>query len=129
MKQILKNSNNITITYNNTHYTIDNCKDKFIELLDNAYTTPSYIIANHNDIIRAKESGLWIELLFDKCQDYKNLRFDSILVNIKPKYNFINLIRCQDGEYSGKCINFNLSNNTTNLYNEIMGEIKKQNEK
>lgn len=129
MKQILKKSNNAVVIYNNIKYSIDNCKNKFIGLLDGAYITPSYFTANHKDIVQAKQNGLWLELYFESTQDYKGLQFDGILVNIKPKYNFINLIRCQNDEYIGKCINYNLSINTTNLYNEIMGEIKNNNEK
>jgi len=129
MKKILKKSNNIIVTNNNITYTIKNCKDLFIEILEGSYTTPSYITANHKDIIKAKEKGLWLEFFFECCQSYKDLEFDSLLVNIKPKYNFINFIRCKDGEYSGKCINFNLAINTSYIFNEIMKEIEDNNAK
>ena len=124
MRQILKSATSIIIINNNQTYQVDNCAEKLIDLLDQSYTTPSYVTANHPDITRAKEKGLWIEISFESRMSFKDLPFDRLLINLKPKYTFLNIFRCVDDKYTGKCFNFNLATNTTNLYKEIMNEIK-----
>lgn len=124
MREILNNLSSIEILNDNKSYNIDNIKEKLIELLDGAYSTPAFAIADHEELIKAKEKGLWIEISFDNTQNYNSYDFDKLLFSLKPKYNFINFYRMTGDEYNGKCIFFNLAYKTTDLYKEIMKNIK-----
>jgi len=108
----------IIVTKNSEKITI-NIKKNLIELLEGSYFTPSYVIADNDSILKAKNSGIWIEVIMDRITTFKGYTFSSLLFQLKPKYNFLTLIRKENDKYSGKCININLSNNTTELYKLI----------
>ena len=128
MKEILKDLNKIVVFKDNHCQKID-IKDEFIELIEGAYTTPSYAAADNDVLCKAREKGVWIELVFNKEIGYNEYKFEKLLMQLKPKYNFINFFRGIAVNYSGRCITLNLATNTTGLYKSITKKIEETNEK
>ena len=124
MKNTLLKAKNSILTYDNKIIELDNISNIITTLLENSYSTPSYVIANEDELLNAKEKGLWLEFEFEEVEKFKDFEFESLLITIKPKYNFLTLYRKTNGTYNGKCINLNLSNSTTGIFKEIMKSIK-----
>ena len=121
MKDLISKAK-IIVTKDNEQITI-NIKKDLLELLEGAYFTPSYVVAKNDEILRAKDKGVWIEVIMDKVTSFKDYSFSSLLFQLKPKYNFLTFIRKENDTYTGKCINYNLATNTTQLY-KIITEVK-----
>lgn len=124
MKDILKKASQIKIYIDNTEIKINNIKEKLIDLLDGSYSTPSYIDIDDEDIIANRQKGIWIEITFGDTHKFNDYPFEKLLLSLKPKYNFLNLARYNDGKYDGRCLTFNLATKTTNLYKEILNIVK-----
>lgn len=116
MKELITKSKTIHINNNNQSIKIDNIKELLIELFEGSYFSPSYVTVRDSDVKRIRQNGIWIELIFGDSIEYKGYNFSSLLFQVKPKYNFVTLMRGQDDIFEGKCINVNLANNTTELY-------------
>ena len=124
MKNTLSKAQKIILTHDNTIIELEGLQDIIFALLENSYTTPSYVVANEKELTKAREKGIWIEFEFKNKEQFKDFEFESLLMPIKPRYNFLTLYRKTNGNYTGKCINLNLSINTNSAYKEIMKKIK-----
>ena len=129
MKEIIEKAQQFIITNDNTAYEIPNIKNELMSLLDGSYFSSSYATVEHNIVMQSKEKGLWLEIVFENQQNFKDYVFDRLLIQLKPKYNFLNLIRCNNEIFSGKCIFINLAKSTTEFYKKILNTIKDNYEK
>lgn len=120
MKDLIKTAK-IIVTKDNQILDL-NIKNELLNLLEGAYFTPSYVVANNDEILRAKTKGIWIEIIMDKISTFKDYTFSTLLFQLKPKYNFLTFIRKENDTFTGKCINYNLATNTTQLYKIITEE-------
>ena len=120
MKEILSKSK-LVITKDNSEIYL-NIKKELIELLEGSYFSPSYVVADNEEILKAKSKGIWIEAIMNGNTKFKDYSFDSLLFQLKPKYSFLTFIRKENDEYSGKCININLATSTTRLFKLITEE-------
>ena len=123
MKDIISKAKKIIITNDNQEYSIKYIKDSLVLMLEGSYFSPSYVSVQSKDIDIARTKGLWIEIFFHTEKKYKDYTFTKLLFQLKPKYNFVTLIRGNEN-YSGKCININLATSTTEIYKEIFDKIK-----
>ena len=126
MKEIISKAQKIVVNYDNQEYNIKNIKQKIMDLLDGAYFSPSYVTIEQDIVDNARKEGLWIELFFNELKSYKDYTFEKLLIQIKPKYNFVTLMRGHS-EYNGKCIGLNLATNTSDFYKEIIDAIEGNN--
>jgi hypothetical protein len=118
LKEIV-NSSNITIKYNNQEIIVPDIKEELCSIVDNCYLAPCMAMANDSALETARLTGLWIELIFEELQTYKEFEFEKLLINLFPKHDFLVLHRFLDGKYQGKSITINLSYKTTSLYKYI----------
>ena len=81
----------------------------------NAHDMPAFAVSLDNEIIKEKESGLWLELMFDKTQTFNEMPFDALLFKIEENNSGLNLIRKHNGKYEGRCFYLNLNENLNNL--------------
>ena len=123
MKELIAKAKKIIIAYDNHEYSIKYIKDSLVSLLEGSYFSPSYVTIRTQNIDTIRSKGLWIEIFFHNEKTYKDYTFSKILFQLKPNYNFITMIRGNE-DYSGKCININLATNTTQLYEEILDNLK-----
>lgn len=120
---IIKNCNSFKIIYKGKYYENKDVQDFFEKSLINSYFAPSYVTADNTIITHESKKGIWLEISFNELRTFSNHSFTKLLTPIKPKCNWLTFYRNIDGEYSGKCINLNLSGTTTDLYNIIKEHI------
>lgn len=122
--EIIDNFNKLIVYKDGIPYeNIEGVEELFRELLEHSYFTSSLAIAEHKVIMEQKNKGVWLELEYSSVRNYRESKFEKILIPIKPKYDYINLYRYHDREYQGRCFGLSLAIKTTNLYNRIIGGI------
>ncbi len=81
----------------------------------NANEMPAFAVSN-DDLTRQKlADGTWIELQFSREQNYNDLPFEALLIEVDASFEGVNLIRKINGKYEGRCFYLNLSGDLTEL--------------
>lgn len=80
-----------------------------------SHDMPAFAVSLHNETIKEKQDGLWIELNFDNTQTFNEMPFDSLLFKVEENDSGLNLIRKHNGKYEGRCFYLNLNENLNNL--------------
>ena len=88
-------------------------------MIENSYFAPSYIVAEDNKVSYLTKVGYWLELKYESTEHFKDYSFDTLLIPIKPKCDWLTLYRGIDNRYDGKCLNLNLSVKTTDFHKLI----------
>lgn len=126
LNDIILNYKDIHVYVDNKEYTIPDIKNYLTALFESSYFTPSVAtLDNAIDLLRVK--GIWIELDYGKEISIRNTPFCKLLFSIKPKYDYINLIRYDNGKYQGKCLGLTLAHKTTEIYNNIRRATSEEN--
>ncbi|MBE5758239.1 MAG: hypothetical protein E7345_04915 [Clostridiales bacterium] len=118
LREIIENSKDIKIIFNDKYYEDRDIIEFFFKILEGSYYSPSYVTADHNLVINDSKKGFWIEINYKEIMSFKDYRFSKLLVPIKPKCNWLTFYRAVDGIFDGKCLNLNISS-TTDLYNML----------
>lgn len=105
--------NNGVIKKNDKNILINNIKT----LTKGAYYSPAYATAINQQVIKQKQSGIWLEFNYNKNNTFAGLTFSKLLIEIKPDLFGINIIRYNEKHYAGRCYYLNLTTNTTDFYN------------
>ncbi len=105
--------------------------DKFEKLLsslkittNNAHDMPAYGVSLNDEVVSAKESGLWIELIFECEQVFNEMPFDCLLIEVNKDNTGFNLHRKYNGKYEGRCFYLKLNGDMTPLFDAIIDLIK-----
>lgn len=95
-------------------------KNALPSLFDGAYSSHSYIngLDLNEETILAQNAC--VVLTFSHIVMYKEHRFEKIIFELKPKYDFLTLVPFLDGKILEKCINVNLATSTTPYYKAIV---------
>ena len=123
LSDIIKTCDTFRIIYNGKFYENNDVEEFFNKTLLNSYFAPSYITADNTIITHESKKGIWIEITFKEVRTFNSHNFTKLLTPIKPKCQWLTFYRNIDGIYSGKCINLNLSQTTTDLYYIIKEKI------
>ena len=128
-----KNATSITITNSNKEFTFEKNSREFNLILEsifkitkNHHEMPAFSVALDQEIKTSKQSGLWLEMNFNKTQTHNELCFDSLIFEINENYSGLNLIRKTNDIYSGRCFYLNLENNMHELKNNILKILNQQ---
>ena len=70
------------------------------------------------------QSGIWLELEFDKTYSMSGMGFDALLIKVESEHSGFNLIRRNGGKYEGRCFYLSLENTMKELDDCIKGIIK-----
>lgn len=103
----------------------DNVMREIVELFDGGREMPALGVALHEDIVVAKRSGVWVELVYGECISYNDMSFDKLLINVEPSFSGINIIRHVNGKYDGRCYYVALTGDMSNIYECITHQKKK----
>jgi len=128
LNNIIASANDFNIIFKDNKIPCNDIKEQFLNLIDNAYFAPSYIIADEFSIQNNFKKDILIELTYDNVREFKGYAFEKLLLCIKPKYNWLTFYRYFGGKYQGKCLNLNLSKKTTDFYKFIKKYIEEKNE-
>ncbi len=90
--------------------------------MSNSYSGMSYLHSDENILLLQRNSGIWIEFDFERVVTHHENKFSKLLVNIKPKQDWLTFHKHYDGKYQGKSLQINLATKTTSLYNYLMSK-------
>lgn len=121
-----ENADSITIYNSNNKLNFKKNTPEFNELLSefqdtiyNSYELPALSVSLHNETIQALKLDCWIEFNFTSTLSHNDLPFQSLLIQITPEQNALNIIRKQNSQYEGRCFYLNLDSTKTSLFNLI----------
>lgn len=118
---IYNNGNLITFEQNSEQYNAiivglnDICQD--------SHEMPAFGVSLHDETISAIQSGLWLELTFNREYSHNDMPFSKLLIEVNPEYSGFNIIRYHNNTYDGRCFYISLANNMSTLYTTITNTI------
>ncbi len=114
----LKNLASVQVYENGKVRTINKGEQEFLTIFSNlknlflnGYLTPALGVSLHSDTVKAMKTDNWIKLNFLPTQTKDDLPFDALVFRLDDCYGF-NLIRQHNGQFSGRCLYFNLNQQT-----------------
>ncbi len=81
-----------------------------LKITKDAREMPAYGVSLDKETRLARNSGIWLELIFDNTTIYNEMPFDSLLIEINAKYSGFNVIRKVNEKYEGRCFYLNIIN-------------------
>ena len=121
----LKHVNSICVYNDGRVNVFDNTSFNFIiEELKNVFgfarEMPAIGVALHDEIKNELNSGIWVELSFDKIYSHAEMPYEKLLINVCDGWTGFNIFRCYNGRYEGRCYYVDLVNyNTSILYQKL----------
>ena len=73
-----------------------------------SHDMPAFGVSLDAETRQARQSGMWVELIFDGEKYFNDYNFDSLLFQVKPDDAGFNLIRQVNGKYEGRCLYLSL---------------------
>ncbi len=120
IKENISNFNNIIVYKDGEPHNLAGIADAFNSLLEYSYFTSSLASGDDSIMREQMKKGIWLILEYETTSSISGLKFDRLLLSIKPKYDYINLYRELDGKFSGRCIGLSLAYKTTDFYKYIV---------
>lgn len=80
----------------------------FQDTIFDAYEMPAFGVSLHDETMKARANGVWLEFHFPEEQEHNSMPFSTMLIQIAPNDCGFNLIRQHDGRYEGRCFYLNL---------------------
>lgn len=84
-----------------------------------SHEMPAFGVSLDTETRQARNSGLWLELIFDGTQSFHNFHFDSLLFAVQPDHQGFNLMRQLDGRYEGRCLYLALAGDMQELFDTL----------
>ena len=91
-------------------------------LVCDAHEMPAYGVSLNEGTLKALNSGLWAEFVFNKCYEHNGMPFEKLLISVAKEYYGFNIIRytSQRG-YDGRCFYYDLvGRNMDDFYDIIL---------
>ena len=122
---IMTTANEIVVYHNNATTSYEPNTNEYNTIMEELQTlslssreSPAFGVSLHNEIITAMETGLWLEVNFNKTISHNDMPFDSLLIQVVGEYSGFNIIRKYDNKYDGRCFYVDLlDTNLSNLEN------------
>ncbi len=119
LQDYIQSAKNIIVYKDGEPTNIDNIQSELIDLFEGSYSTPSFVQVSQNDLSMSIQKGIWIEIEFENNITIGTTSVDKILFAIKPKYNFLTIVKFLDNKLITKCTCLNLSKNTNKIFDTI----------
>lgn len=111
----------VTIDGVDTQY--DKSSKKFTDILSalmgickGGYEMPAFGVSLHDDTVKERETGVWVELKFDDTLTHNEMPFSALLIKVVPDFQGFNIVRFNDGKYAGRCFYMALDGDMSALY-------------
>lgn len=111
---------------NIAHLNIVQFKEEFRVLTEGAYYMPGMAKAKDDVIKREKEKGFWLEFKFSKKTEFAEFSFDTLIIRVRPELDGFNVIRGNNGDFSGKTYYLRLATFTDDFYEYIESSANEQ---
>ena len=115
---IVYNQNNKT-NINSEDAMYDKITDSILEMCNGSREMPAFGVALDIETKEALKTGLWIELVYSDTQEYNDMPFDTLLIEVEKDYTGFNIIRKQNNKYDGRCFYLALDGDMSRLYNTL----------
>lgn len=79
------------------------------ETIAGARPMPAFGVCIDSLTRQEKQSGVWIEFVFDEEHSGDGMPFEKLLLKVEPEYRGFNLCRFFNGKYGGRCFYLDLS--------------------
>ena len=89
-------------------------------ITDGAHEMPAFGVSLDEETRKARKSGLWLELVFDKEYEYNGMPFEALLIDVHGDFSGFNLIRKCNGKYDGRCFYLDLKEDMKNLETSML---------
>ena len=120
VSQINVYDNGCTYTFSNQDKEFLVITTSFLEMMEGHHEMPAFGVAIHSEIKSATTKGLWVEFVFDGEKIYNDMPFSKLLIEVNEEFTGFNIIRFQNGEYSGRCFYIDLvGKSMSGLYKTI----------
>ena len=126
LSQNFENSKLIIVTIDNVETYLNKGDDKYELILkslesvaNNAKEMPALGVGLNDEIREQKQSGKWIELVFDGVQMHNEMPYEALLIEVQKDWRGFNLIRKNNGVYEGRCFYLELEGSMEELYNAV----------
>lgn len=99
-------------------------KKEFLALSEGAYYMPGMAVAEDKVIKRERLSGIWLDFRFKNKVEFAELSFDTLTLRVRPNLDGFNVIRGNEGDFSGKTYYLQLATYSDDFYEYISSYIK-----
>ncbi|MDE6000759.1 MAG: hypothetical protein K2N33_05445 [Clostridia bacterium] len=91
-------------------------------MIDGAHEMPAYGVSLNRETLKALNSGLWVEFVFDGVYESNGMPYEKLLIQVEKAFTGFNLIRYStEYGYDGRCFYYDLANrNMDNLYDILV---------
>lgn len=116
---IIVYSENISTKVSTEDSLYNKITESIITMCNDAREMPAFGVALDEETRVAMETGLWVELVYNNTQEYNEMPFDTLLIQVEKAYSGFNIIRKYKGKYDGRCFYLSLDGDMSALYNAI----------
>jgi hypothetical protein len=123
IKEYLTKYDNIEVIIDNNIYEIndlDKLNDVIKEILNCSREMPAFGVSLDNETKTAIQNGVWLKFKYDKVENFNDMSFDTLLINIVPEYSGFNIIRGNHNVYEGRCFYISLNGTMKPLYDYLI---------
>ncbi len=92
---------------------------KLNSLFFKSYYMPGLSIFKPDAIEKQMQKGYYIEFEYNRIESFAGMPFKKLLVAIKPDYDGLNIIRCENDKYEGRGYYINLATYTNDFFNYL----------
>ena len=90
-------------------------------LTESVREMPAFGVSLNDETIKARNSGLWVEFVFDKQYTHSSMTFEKLLVKVEKEWQGFNIVRYNtQGGYNGRCYFFDLVGNNMSQFYDIL---------
>lgn len=116
INEVLLSSSSINIYKNGQRIVVDreSVNPILSEMLDGCRLMPAFGVALDNEVREAINTGIWLELVYDKEYQFEGMPFDKLLIEVGSDYSGFNVMRHHGGQYEGRCYYVDLVNKNMN---------------
>ena len=121
--EVLDRADSIECWVDNEKHSIN--KDSLMEsielMMNGSHEMPAFGVSLDEETKGKMKAGVWVQFNYDKTCEYNEMRFDSLLIEIRRDDNGFNIIRKYENKYEGRCYYVDLAGDMAIVYNYILG--------
>lgn len=89
-----------------------------------AHDMPAFGVSLNKETVKALNSGLWVEFIYDKQYESNGMPFEKLLVNVQKGFYGFNIIRYNsDSGYDGRCFYYDLVGQNMDSFYDILSNL------
>ena len=108
-------------TYKKNETPYNQIVEGWMLLLENSREMPAFGVSLNGETLEARNSGLWVEFVFDRQYTRNGMSFEKLLLKVEKDWHGFNVVRYNaQGGYSGRCFFFDLVDKNMSKFYDIL---------